>query len=245
MDGLEATYVLKAGSVGKPKTYLGAQVSEYMLENADNPVKTRWSLSAEDYIHGAVKDFKMELEKVGKVLAYKVTTPTTADYQPELDQTKALEPECATYYTGIIGILRWCIKIRRIHIIVEVSLLSHFLACPHERHLQQEFHVFGYLRQHTRSWMVFDETEPEVDQSEPEVDQSHFWASRLDGVSNSSGHSGTEGMLCGNILLCQLRPCWVPTDSAVPHWHSHLCEQRADFVALQEIEYSGVFDVWF
>jgi hypothetical protein len=120
MDGLEATYVLKAGSVGKPKTYLGAQVSEYMLENADNPVKTRWSLSAEDYIHGAVKDFKMELEKVGKVLAYKVTTPTTADYQPELDQTKALEPECATYYAGIIGILRWCSKLRRIRIIVEV-----------------------------------------------------------------------------------------------------------------------------
>jgi hypothetical protein len=171
MEGLEATYVLKARAVGKLKTYLGAKVSKYKLENADNPAKMRWSLSAEDYVNCAVKDIETELEKVGKALPSKVTMPTMADYWRELDQTKELEPECATYYaglTGLIGVLRWCIELGRIDIIVEVSLLSRFLACPHEGHLQQAFHVFGYLKKHARSQMVLDETVPEID-------QSHFW----------------------------------------------------------------------
>jgi hypothetical protein len=148
MEGLEAKYVLKAGSVGKPTTYLGAKVSKYRLEHSNNPDKVRWSLSAEDYINRAVKDVETELEKVGKALPTKVTTPTTSDYRPELDQSKELGQEQATYFAGLIGVLRWCIELGWIDIIVEVSLLSRFLACPREGHMQQAFHVFGYLKKH-------------------------------------------------------------------------------------------------
>jgi hypothetical protein len=165
MQGLEAKYVLKAGSVGEPTTYLGAKVSKYRLEHSDNPDKVQWSLSAEDYINHAMKDVETELEKVGKALPTKVTTPTTADYRPELDQSKELGPDQATYFAGLIGMLRWCIELGRIDIIVEVSLLSRFLASPREGHLQQALHVFGYLKKHARSRMVFDETEPAIDQS--------------------------------------------------------------------------------
>jgi hypothetical protein len=143
----------------------GAKVLKYRLEHSDNPDKVRWSLSAEDYVNRAVKDVETELEKVGKALLTKVTTPTTADYRPELDQSKELGQEQATYFAGLIGVLRWCIELGRIDIIVEVSLLSRFLACPREGHMQQAFHVFGYLKKHARSWMVFDETEPAIDQS--------------------------------------------------------------------------------
>jgi hypothetical protein len=87
MEGLEVNYLLKAGSVGEPTTYLGAKVSKYRLEHSENPDKVRWSLSAEDYVNRAVKDVETELEKVGKALPTKVTTPTTADYRPELDQS--------------------------------------------------------------------------------------------------------------------------------------------------------------
>jgi hypothetical protein len=66
MEGLEAKYMLKAGSVGEPTMYLGAKVSKYRLENSDNPDKVRWSLSAEDYVNRAVKDVETELEKIGK-----------------------------------------------------------------------------------------------------------------------------------------------------------------------------------
>jgi hypothetical protein len=39
MEGLEANYVLKAGSVGEPMTYLGAKVSKYRLEHSNIPDK--------------------------------------------------------------------------------------------------------------------------------------------------------------------------------------------------------------
>jgi hypothetical protein len=134
------------------------------LEHSDNPDKVRWSLSAEDYINRVVKDVETELEKVGKALPTKVTTPTTADYRPELDQSKELRPDQATYFAGLIGVLCWCIELGRINIIAEVSLLSRFFPCPCEGHLQQEFHVFGYLKEHAQSRMVFNETEPAIDQ---------------------------------------------------------------------------------
>jgi hypothetical protein len=73
-----------------------------------------------------------ELEKVGKASPTKVTTPKMVDYHPELDQSKELGLDQATYFADLIGILRWSIKLGRIGIIVEVSLLSCFLACPRE-----------------------------------------------------------------------------------------------------------------
>jgi hypothetical protein len=165
MEGLEAKYMLKAGSAGGPMTYLGAKVSNYRLEHSSNPDKVPWSLSAEDYVNRAVKDVETELEKVGKALLTKVTTPTNADYCPELDQSKTLGLDQATYFAGLIGILHWRIKLGRIDINVEVSLLSRFLTYPREGHLQQVFPVFGFLKKHARSWMVFDETMPAINQS--------------------------------------------------------------------------------
>jgi hypothetical protein len=124
-----------------------------------------------------------KLEKVGKALPTKVTTPTTADYHPELDQSKELGPDQATYFAGLIGILRWCIELGRIDIIVEVSLLSRFLACPRVGHMQQEFHVFGYLKKHAQSRMVFDEMEPAINQSRFRVvDWSEFYLDAEDAI---------------------------------------------------------------
>jgi hypothetical protein len=147
------------------------------LEHSNNPDKVRWSLSAEDYVDCAVKDMETELEKVGKVLPTKVTTPTMADYRPELDRSKELGSDQATYFTGLISVLSWCIELRWIDIIVEVSLLSRFLACPREGHMQQALHVFSYLKKHARSRMVFDKMEPAIDQSHFRVvDWSEFFS---------------------------------------------------------------------
>jgi hypothetical protein len=90
MEGLEAKYMLKAGSVGEPTMYLRAKVLKYQWEHSNNPDKVRWSLSAEDYANRAVKDVETELEKVGKALPTKVTTPMMVDYRPELDQRKRI-----------------------------------------------------------------------------------------------------------------------------------------------------------
>jgi hypothetical protein len=91
-----------------------------------------------------VKDVETELEKVGKALPTKVTTPMMLDYCPELDKSKELGLDQVTYFAGLIGIFWWCIELLQIHVIVAVSQLSWFLACPHEGHMQQAFYVLGY-----------------------------------------------------------------------------------------------------
>jgi Reverse transcriptase (RNA-dependent DNA polymerase) len=176
MDYLKTKYTLKNNSVAEPTVYLGAKVSKHYIAESDEPTKPRWSLSAEDYVKRAVKDVETELHKEDKVLPTKVSTPCSTDYRPELDQSKELDEERASYYAGLIGVLRWCIELGRIDIFVEVSLLSRFLANPREGHLQQAFHIFGYLKRHERSKMVFDDTEPVIDQQRfKQVDWSEFY----------------------------------------------------------------------
>jgi hypothetical protein len=51
----------------------------------------------------------------------------------------------------------------RLYILVVMSMLSRYLANPREGHLQQVFHIFGYLTKHERSTLVFDDTEPSFD----------------------------------------------------------------------------------
>ena len=82
-------------------------MSRHYIAESDEPDKPRWSLSAEDYVKRAVKDVETELDKAGKFLPTKVTTPCTTDYRPELDQSKELGDAQASYYAGLIGALRW------------------------------------------------------------------------------------------------------------------------------------------
>ena len=51
-------------------------------------------------------------------------------YDPELDTNPELDPDAASYYLTVINILRWMIKLGRIDIITEVSLLSFQVALP-------------------------------------------------------------------------------------------------------------------
>ena len=46
-------------------------------------------------------------------------------------------------------------------------MMSSHLALPREGHLEQLFHMFGYLKAHHNAEMVFDP-------SDPKLDESHF-----------------------------------------------------------------------
>ena len=74
-----------------------------------------------------ISDVERELDIAGK------------GYRPELDVTPELGDRQVTYYQGLIGVLRWICELGRIDILVEVSMLSRFLACPREGH--DKFHV--------------------------------------------------------------------------------------------------------
>jgi Reverse transcriptase (RNA-dependent DNA polymerase) len=160
MDMLGDKYTLKAGSVGPPTTYLGAEIRQHRIEGSDEPEKVRWAMSSDAYVKRAVAEVESKLEEIGEKLSTRVQTPLTPDYHPELDQTPELDAKRANYYQGLIGILRWACELGRVDILVDVAKLSRFLAAPREGHLQQVFHIFAYLKRYNHSSMVFDDTIP-------------------------------------------------------------------------------------
>ena len=60
----------------------------------------------------------------------KAQNPFKMGYDPLLDTSPELDPDAASYYLTIIGVLRGMIKLGIIDIITEVSLLSSHAANP-------------------------------------------------------------------------------------------------------------------
>jgi hypothetical protein len=84
-------------------------------------------------------------------------------YEPELDESTPLDPDAASYFQTIIGVMRWMVEIGRVDIATEVSLLSSHLAYPREGHLEAALHVMAYLRAKHNSRLIFDPTYPDID----------------------------------------------------------------------------------
>jgi hypothetical protein len=72
---------------------------------------------------------EIELQKSCQRLIGKPTTPMTAGYRPEMD-VPLLDPNQASYYMSLIGILHWAVELGRIDICIDMALLSSFMAQP-------------------------------------------------------------------------------------------------------------------
>jgi hypothetical protein len=107
----------------------------------------------------AIQDIETELVAVGKILPTKATTPISNGYQSELDQSNELDPRSASYYQGMIRVLRWACELGRIDILVSVSMLCQYLCAPWEGHLHKVFHIFSYLKSQDKLTLVFDDKE--------------------------------------------------------------------------------------
>ena len=70
-----------------------------------------------------------------------------------------------SYFLAITTILGWMIKMRRIEIIMKVSLLSSHVALPREGHLEAAIHVMAHVGQRYNSRLVYDSLYPEIDHS--------------------------------------------------------------------------------
>ena len=121
----------------------------------------RWAMSSTKYCKRAIKEVETELKKIDKRLPTNVKTPLSSGYRPELDMSKELNPDRLNYYQGLIGVLRWMCELGRLDILMPISLMSRYLVSAREGHLDQLFHMFGYLKCHDKSTMVFDDTEPQ------------------------------------------------------------------------------------
>ena len=63
----------------------------------------------------------------------------------------------------LIGVLRWAVEIGRVKILYETSIMSTHPALPRVGHLEQLFHVFGYLKEKPKRKIAFDLDHPFID----------------------------------------------------------------------------------
>ena len=85
-------------------------------------------------------------------------------YKPELDISTPLEPELASYYQSLIGVMRWMCEIGRIDIALEVSMMSSHNAYPREGHFETVLHMMGYLKKKHNSRLAMDPNYPGIDE---------------------------------------------------------------------------------
>jgi hypothetical protein len=127
-----------------------------------------------------------------------------------LDETPELAFEGHSHYQELIGILRWAVELGRLDILPEVSLMSTYLATPREGHLEQVFHIFGYLKKIPKRRISFDPDYPEIDESRfRRCDGTDFYRDAVETVPPGapepmgkpvSLHCFVDANLAGNVV---------------------------------------------
>ena len=163
-------FELKPESIGVPSLCLGGRLCEVVLESGDKA----WAFGSSQYVQAAGKNVEEYLEKIGKSLKPKAIDVLPKVYRPEIDISPELGPQDASCFQSLIGILCWMVKLGRVDIYTEVSMMSSCLAMPRRGHLDALFRVFAYLKKNHNTCMVFNPTEPKVDMKDfPREDWSY------------------------------------------------------------------------
>ena len=64
----------------------------------------------------------------------------------------------------MFGELRWAVELGQVDILLETALMSNYLALPRRGHLEQIFHVFGYLKVKPKKKLCFDPQHPAINE---------------------------------------------------------------------------------
>lgn len=158
MTEISGKFKFKKDKVKKPDFYLGARLALKDLNG-----KKVWTMSSTDYVKAAIDNIEELLRKKGSALPSQVVTPMSQGYVPETDDTPELGRDDITLYQELIGTLRWAIEIGRVDVLTEVSMLSAYQASPRQGHLEQVYHIFGYLKKKPKLTLYFDPKEPMID----------------------------------------------------------------------------------
>ena len=159
IKGTQHKLKLKNDKIAEPENYLGTGLSKMMTANG----RECWSMSPEKYCNADVLNIEHKLSEEGKRLPNKCKTPLKSEYRPELDVFQELKADGVQYYMELIGLLRWAVEIGRVDILYETSIMSTHLALPRVGHLEQLFHVFGYLKENPKQKIAFDPDHPFID----------------------------------------------------------------------------------
>jgi hypothetical protein len=91
-------------------------------------------------------------------------TPFSCNYASWLKETPELKDNGVHRFQELIRQLWWAVEIGRVDILLETSLLSSYLAMPQVGHLEQAFHIIGYLKTHPKRKIGFDPSHPEINE---------------------------------------------------------------------------------
>jgi Reverse transcriptase (RNA-dependent DNA polymerase) len=152
LEKIDQHFLLKDGSIGPPKQYLGSSIGKYKFENGDEC----WWMGSEQYVAESIRNVSAWLSNRNLMLKSKVASTLPTGYIPELDSTPYLNDEDASYYHQQVGVLRWAVELGRIDICAEVSIMAAYNAAPREGHLAALMHIFAWMKCHTRSKVVLD-----------------------------------------------------------------------------------------
>ncbi len=110
MNEMNGYLPLKPSSVGDPDIYLGAKLKQTRLPNG----VMAWGLSPSKYIVQAVKNCQLHLtDKLnGKYsIPARANNLFSVDYDPSIDLSNILDPECSSFYQYLIGVMRWMVEL--------------------------------------------------------------------------------------------------------------------------------------
>ena len=145
LKAVQAIFKLKDDKIEPPDMYLGATLS--VME--DNGVQA-WCMTSDKYIKAAIENVELELSRVNQRLPSQCKTPMAAGYRPERDVSVELTSARVQRYQELIGVLRWAAELGLVEILLETAMLSTYMALPRKGHLEQVYHVFGYLKTHSK-----------------------------------------------------------------------------------------------
>jgi hypothetical protein len=222
MLAIQADFKLKDDKIAEPEMYLGATLAKMSLDNG----KWCWTMSPEQYVKSAVANVEERLAKSGRRLPGKCITPFSCNYAPWMETTAELKADGVQHYQELIGVLRWAVEIGRVDILLETSLLSTHLAMPREGHLEQAFHIFGYLKMHPKRKLGFDPSHPDIPENRfRKCDWSEFYRDAEEAIpgnmpkprgnimsthcfvdANHAGDKETRRSQTGILLFCNRAP---------------------------------------
>ena len=156
---LQGQFKLKGNKVKPPELYLGVQLGTMQVKGNEG-----WFMSSVKYVKSAIQNIEKTLRKTGQWLPSKCKTPLAYGYRPKLDVTPELKSDGLQRYQELIGILQWAVKLGRVDILMETSMMSTHLAMPRRGHLEQVHHIFDYLKERPKRKLFFDPQHLELDE---------------------------------------------------------------------------------
>ena len=131
IDEIGKYLTIKENKYGPPYTYLGVITEKVQLDVGSYA----WSMHSKNYVYNLILTIMDLLLEDGRELkgTFKQKThsgPLPTSYKPELDDRQLCSEEHVSRFRKKIGILRWAVELGRLDILLEVLMMSQYLAEP-------------------------------------------------------------------------------------------------------------------